>query len=323
MKILVTGAAGFIGSSVVDALLARGDEVVGLDNFDDFYDPEVKRANLRAATGNGAFRLAELDVRDKAGVRVLLAETKPEAIFHAAARAGVRPSIDDPALYASVNVEGTTCLLEAARRLEPRPNFVLASSSSIYGAREKTPFREDEPCDRPESPYAATKRACEVAAVTAARLHALPVTCLRLFTAYGPRQRPEMAIHKFTRLILEGKPIPVFGNGSSSRDYTYVDDIVAGVLAAIDRSFAREIVNLGSGRPVRLDELIAGLEKAAGRKAEIERLPDQLGDVPRTVADVSKARRLLGYEPRMGIDEGLARFVEWYRERVAARRQTS
>jgi len=314
MRVLVTGAAGFIGSSVTDALLARGDEVVGIDCFDDFYDPELKRANLAAAMENERFRLVELDIRRTGKLEVLLAETAPEAVFHAAALAGVRPSVVSPALYVSVNVQGTLSVLESARRLEPRPNFVFASSSSVYGAREQVPFREDAPCDRPASPYAATKRAGEIIAACSARLHDLPVTCLRLFTVYGPRQRPEMAIRKFTRLIMKGEPVPVFGDGSSRRDYTYIDDIVSGVLAALDRPQPFEIINIGSDRPVRLDKLLKIIERAAGRKARIERLPDQSGDVPRTAAEITKARRLLDYEPRTRLEEGVTRFVEWYRE---------
>lgn len=313
--ILVTGAAGFIGSSVVDRLLARGDRVLGLDNFDLFYDPAIKRANLAVARRNESFELVEGDIRDEALWDALLAERRVDVILHLAARAGVRPSIAQAALYADVNVRGTTLVFEAARRHEV-PKVVYASSSSVYGGNEKVPFSEDDPVDHPVSPYAATKKATEVIAHTYHHLYGLGVVGLRYFTVYGPRQRPEMAIHKFTRLIRGGEVIPVFGDGSSRRDYTYIDDIVDGTLAAIDRGAGYRIYNLGESQTTTLLELVDMIGGALGREPRVQHEPDQPGDVPATYADVSRARAELGYDPSVGMKEGISRFVEWYDQHV-------
>lgn len=313
--ILVTGAAGFIGSWVVERLLARGDRVTGLDSFDLFYDPAIKRRNLRSALGSSRFSLVEGDLRDEALWAGLLSSEPVDVVLHLAARAGVRPSIDQAALYADVNVRGTTVVLEAARRHRV-PKVVYASSSSVYGGNEKVPFSEEDPVDHPVSPYAATKKATEVIAHTYHHLYGLETIGLRYFTVYGPRQRPEMAIHKFTRLIERGESIPVFGDGSSQRDYTYVDDIVAGTLAAIDRGQGYRIYNLGESRTTSLLDLVAMIGRAIGSTPKVKHLPDQPGDVPVTYADVTRAREELGYDPRVGMEEGIERFVRWYREDV-------
>jgi UDP-glucuronate 4-epimerase len=316
-RVLVTGAAGFIGSHTVEALLARGDTVVGVDSFDDFYDPAVKRANLADAMRHARFELREADIRDAAAMNALVERFRPDAIVHLAARAGVRPSIEAPALYADVNVVGTTVLLEAARRRGVR-RMVLAGSSSVYGSSERVPFREDEPAVHPVSPYAATKRACELLCETYAALdRQLRMITLRFFTVYGPRQRPDLAIHKFTRLIAAGRPIPVFGDGSHSRDYTYVTDTLQGVLAAVDRTVTmppgHEVYNLGESAATTLSELVSLIERALGHRATIERLPAQPGDVPRTFADISRARAVLGYAPTVPVEVGIPLFVEWFR----------
>ena len=308
--VLVTGAAGFIGSHVCGALLRRGDRVRGIDSFDPFYDPALKRRNIEEARRAGDLPLVEGDVRDEGRVREALAGC--DAVIHLAAKAGVRPSLRDPVGYADVNVRGTAVVLEEAIRAGAR-TFVAASSSSVYGARSKVPFAEGDPCDRPVSPYAATKRAMELLCAARQGRASLDLPCLRFFTAYGPRQRPEMAIHLFARSIEEGRPITVFGDGGSRRDYTYIDDTVDGVLRALDCARGFRVYNLGESRTVPLSELVALLEAALGRKAVVERRPDQPGDVPLTCADVSLARAELGYEPRVPIEEGLRRFVEWMR----------
>jgi UDP-glucuronate 4-epimerase len=311
--ILVTGGAGFIGSHVIERLLEEGSRIVCLDNFDSFYDPAVKRANLASALKQSNFRLIEGDIRDESTLAGLFREERIEAVFHAAARAGVRPSIQDPVLYHDVNVHGTTRLLEAARSAEVK-NFVFASSSSVYGVANRTPFSEEDPADFPISPYAATKRAGELLCYTYHHLYGLPVTCLRFFTVYGPRQRPEMAIHKFTRLIDSGRPVPVFGDGSSRRDFTYISDAVQGVVRALATPQPYEILNIGESQTTQLRDLVAKIETALGKKAQIQVMPLQAGDVPLTFADVSKAKRLLGYEPETSIEEGLKKFVAWYQK---------
>lgn len=317
---LVTGAAGFIGSHVVDALLARGDRVVGVDNFNDFYDPAIKHSNLAAARRSEAFAFVEADIRDEAAMQAALRTARPDAVVHLAARAGVRPSIARPALYADVNVRGTGVVLEAAREAGVR-RVVFASSSSVYGDTSPVPFRESNAAVQPVSPYAATKRAGELLCETFAHLEPrLRIISLRFFTVYGPRQRPDLAIHKFARLINAGQPIPVFGDGTTSRDYTYVSDTVQGVLAAIDRTrgggVRHEVYNLGESQTITLAELIARLEAVLGRTAIIERLPPQPGNVQRTCADISAARATLGYSPGVSIDEGIRRFVAWLHETV-------
>ena len=311
MKILVTGGAGFIGSSVAEKLLARGDEVVVIDCFDNFYDPKIKRRNIGAALKNPSYKLVEGDIRDLKLLKDLFGREKFDRVFHLAARAGVRPSIADPLRYEDVNVRGTMNLLEAAKE-NSLPGFIFASSSSIYGNNKKVPFSETDFVDNPVSPYAATKKACELVCHTYHHLYGLNISCLRFFTVYGPRQRPEMAIHKFTRLIDQGKPVPMFGDGSSRRDYTYIDDIADGVLKAIDANFAFEIFNIGESETTELRTLIELIEKSLGKKANIEQLPDQPGDVEVTYADITKAKKMLGYNPMTKVEEGVPKFVKWY-----------
>jgi len=313
LKILITGGAGFIGSSVADRLLARGDEVVCLDNFDEFYDPKIKRKNIEAALKNPGYKLVEGDIRDIDLLRRVFKDEGIEMVFHPAARAGVRPSIKDPLLYQDVNVRGTMNLLEVSRGVGLK-GFIFASSSSVYGRNEKVPFSESDNVDYPISPYAATKKACELICYTYHKLFDMNITCLRFFTVYGPRQRPEMAIHMFTRLIDEGKPIPMFGDGGSKRDYTYIDDIVDGVVKAIDHNAPYDILNLGESQITELRELIGLIEDNLGKKAIINQLPDQPGDVPITYADISKSKRVLGYDPHTKAAEGVKKFVEWYKE---------
>lgn len=314
MRILVTGAAGFIGSTLVDRLLQDGHEVLGLDNLDDFYPPDRKRANLARADSDPRFDLFETDIRDRDAVFRLFETFSPEAVAHLAARAGVRPSLEQPGLYADVNVVGTANLLEAACLVRPLPRFVYASSSSVYGNREGGAFRETDQVDKPFSPYAATKRACELLAHTFHSVYGLPVTGLRFFTAYGPRNRPDLAIAKFTGLIERGQPVPMFGDGSTRRDYTYIDDIIDGVVRAIAHCHSEHIYNLGNSSPVTLAEMVKMLGQALGKDPHIKPMPDQPGDVRQTYADISLAARELGYEPKTPFAEGLRRFVAWYRD---------
>ncbi|HOJ69312.1 MAG TPA: GDP-mannose 4,6-dehydratase [Candidatus Hydrogenedentes bacterium] len=309
-RVLVTGCAGFIGSHLVEALLNRGDEVAGIDCFNDYYDPAIKRRNLSRALGHARFTLWDRDICDEPAVRSVFDAFRPDVVVHLAARAGVRPSIRDPNLYHRVNVIGSQHILDACRDFGG-PYLVFASSSSVYGGSDRVPFREDDPVARPVSPYAATKRMNELQAHVYSHLYGLQITMLRFFTVYGPRQRPDMAIHKFARAILEGRALPMFGDGSSRRDYTYIDDIISGVLAAIDHPREYDIFNLGESRTVSLTELIALLEEVLGRRALIDRHPPQPGDVPITYADISRARELLGWEPRTPVEEGLRHFAAW------------
>ena len=311
--ILVTGAAGFIGSHAAESLLEQGYKVVGVDNFSDFYDRRWKEMNLRSLPG--ALEVEEIDVVDGDRIDRLLDTARPAAILHLAAMAGVRPSIEQPAYYARVNVEGTTHLLEAARK-HGVGRFVFASSSSVYGNRAAVPFSEADPVSEPISPYAATKRAGELICYTFHHLYRLPVACLRFFTVYGPRQRPDLAIHKFTRLIDRGLPIPFFGDGSTSRDYTYVDDTVAGTLSAMQRiaAYGFRIYNIGGSDPVTLTDLVEALSSVIGKPATLDRKPAQPGDVTKTYADLALATAELDYRPRIALREGLERFVAWYRE---------
>jgi UDP-glucuronate 4-epimerase len=315
-RILLTGGAGFIGSHVAEALIRRGSKLSIVDNLDDFYAPSRKRLNLQEILSTGSYDFFEADVRDMEALRKVAERVQPEIVIHLAARAGVRPSIAQPALYESVNVAGTVNLLEIAREFKVQ-RVILGSSSSVYGITNSVPFCEDDLKTRPISPYAATKLAAELMCYTYTHLYGLTTLCLRFFTVYGPRQRPDLAIHKFTALIESGKPIPVYGDGSMGRDYTYVDDIVAGVVASLDyapqSTLPFEIFNLGNSHPVRLAELIALLETATGKKAQQERLPDQPGDVPITWANIDKAKRMLGYSPKTSMEQGLRNFVAWYR----------
>lgn len=338
MSILVTGGAGFIGSHLLDRLVEQGQErVVCLDNFDDYYSPQVKRANIEGALAGGKAHLAEGDIRDADFCRSVFENYDVRQVVHLAARAGVRPSIEEPATYVDVNCGGTINLLEAARQSGEVETFVFGSSSSVYGISNEIPFSEEDPVAQPISPYAASKRAGELLCRVYSHLYGMPVVCLRFFTVYGARQRPDLAIHKFARLMADGQPIPVYGDGTSRRDYTYYSDVVDGIMAALE--FARagaqassragapspskggpaegrgggfEIINLGNSEPVELRRLVGLIEQCLGRKATIEWLPDQPGDVPLTYADISKARRLLGYEPRVPIGQGIAEFVEWF-----------
>jgi UDP-glucuronate 4-epimerase len=324
-RVLLTGGAGFIGSHVAEALLRQGTELTIVDSLDEFYSPAWKRSNLQEIRRTGNYEFDEVDICDFDALRDVVRRAKPEVIIHLAARAGVRPSIEYPRLYERVNVGGTLNLLELCREFHV-PRFVFGSSSSVYGATSHAPFSEDQVEMRPISPYAATKLAGELHCYTYAHLFALPTVCLRFFTVYGPRQRPDLAIHKFTMMLETKKPLPIFGDGSTGRDYTYVDDIVAGVLAAmkVDLGSAAgkvpfEIFNLGNSHPVKLNELVELLEAATGHKAVRQQKPLQPGDVPLTWADVSKAARMLGYRPSTGIEEGLKHFVAWYRTAAACR----
>lgn len=321
--ILVTGAAGFIGSHVAQALLRRGDAVVALDLFDHFYDPALKHANaqqVRDDDRHGRLAIVSGDCCDTPLLERLLDKHAVTGVVHLAARAGVRPSIADPALYARANVEGTTAVLDAARRSTTCSRVVVASSSSVYGDRAAVPFAETDPVDEPISPYAATKRACELIAHTFHHLYGTPVALLRFFTVFGPRQRPDLAIAKFLRLVAAGEPIPMYGNGATSRDYTYVDDIVAGVLAAYDRvpSFGLRTWNLGGSDPVTLDDMIRTVGRVVGREPIIEHRPAQMGDVERTYADLTRSRAELGFEPRTPFDEGVRRQWAWASAQLAA-----
>lgn len=313
MRVLVTGGAGFIGSHVSERLLRDGYEVAIVDDLNDFYAPQLKRMNLSAIRKAGLLRFYEGDVRDEALVGRIFEEHRPHAVIHLAARAGVRPSLEQALLYESVNVRGTMVLLEQCRT-HGAAKFVFASSSSVYGIADRVPFSEDGSANLPISPYAATKLAGEKLCFTYSHLYDLPVTCLRFFTVYGPRQRPDLAIRKFTERIAAGLPIPVFGDGSSSRDYTYVDDIVEGVQAALFHPGRYDIFNLGNSSPIDLLGLIRLIEKNVGRSAKLNWMPAQPGDMSITCADISKSRRVLGYHPRTPIAEGIRSFVEWYLE---------
>jgi UDP-glucuronate 4-epimerase len=314
-SILITGGAGFIGSHLVDCLMAEGGwRITVVDDFNDFYDPAIKRENVRVRLANANFKLVEADIRNHEALAQAFGDKAFDCIVHLAARAGVRPSLKEPRLYVETNIDGTLNLLELARTHGVR-QFVFGSSSSVYGLNSKVPFSEDDPIFNPISPYAATKAAGELICHAYAHLYDMRIVCLRFFTVYGARQRPDLAIHKFAKLISDGKPIPVFGDGTTRRDYTYIDDIIAGVRAAIDYDQSNyEVINLGESRTVELRELITLLEKELDRHAEIDRQPPQPGDVPQTFADITKARRLLGYNPRTQIEEGMEKFVEWFRE---------
>jgi UDP-glucuronate 4-epimerase len=313
-KILVTGGAGFIGSHLVDNLLAEGNvRVAVVDNFNEFYPPAIKRANVAAHLADPRFALYETDIRDAEGLRRVFAENEFDAIVHLAAMAGVRPSLLNPKLYAEVNVSGTLNLLELAKEFGVR-QFVFGSSSSVYGINCKIPFSEEDKISQTISPYAATKASGELLCHTYAHLYDLRAICLRFFTVYGARQRPDLAIHKFSRLIWDEKPIPVFGDGTTRRDYTFVDDIVQGVRAAIDYTKSNyEIFNLGESQTIELRELIGLIEENLGKKAIIERQEMQPGDVPVTFADIGKARELLNYRPQTKIADGIPKFTEWFK----------
>lgn len=313
---LVTGAAGFIGSTLVDRLLLAGREVVGFDSFDPFYPEANKHANLRGASACERFELVRGDIRDAQALEAVFDRHRPDGVVHLAALAGVLPSLERPAEYADVNVTGTSCVLDAASR-HGAPRVVFASSSSVYGEREAGPFRESDPVERPISPYAATKRAGELVAHTFHHAHGLPVVCARIFTAYGPRQRPDLAVRKFAERMLGGQPVPVYGDGSSLRDFTFVDDLVDGLVRALDSDLGFEILNFGAGRTVSVLEIVKTLERELSLPAQIDWQPLQTGDVPRTFAAIDAAREAIGYEPTVGFEEGVRRFAAWLREESA------
>ncbi len=319
MRILVTGGAGFIGSHVVDHLTARGDTVAVIDDFNDYYAPSFKRANVEKALGTPGYQLFEGDIADRETLRKAVSASRPDMIIHLAARAGVRPSVEQPFLYQRVNVEGTLNVLECAREFGVR-KITFGSTSSVYGVNSKVPFSEGDAILNIVSPYAATKLGAEALCRAYSHLHKLDIAVLRFFSVYGPRGRPDMAIYQFTERILGGRPIPMFGDGSSERDYTYVEDIAQGVLATTTREFGFDVFNLGESQVTSLKGLICLLEKSVGKPALIQRLPEQPGDVPRTFADIGKSRRVLDYNPRTKIEEGIPKFVAWFlRERWSGR----
>jgi UDP-glucuronate 4-epimerase len=314
MNILVTGGAGFIGSHLCERLIAKGERVVCLDNFHPFYSPGIKRQNLAAILSHPSFRLVEGDIRNSGDLDKCFADGGIDLVIHLAAMAGVRPSIENPLLYAGVNISGTQQVLLACQKYGVK-RMLFASSSSVYGNKEGGSFRETDPVDQPVSPYAATKRAGELVCYNQSRLMDMSIVCLRFFTVFGPRQRPDLAIHKFTRLLYEGSPIPVYGDGSTSRDYTYIDDTIDGVLKAIDYIGSHhgfEIFNLGESRTVSLAEMLAELEKATGKQALIDRQPLQPGDVAYTCADITISREVLAYNPVWTFESGLKSFLDWY-----------
>lgn len=308
-KVLITGAAGFIGSNLALTMLKQGIIVSGIDNFDNFYDPLIKRNAIRKLELFPGFKIYEGDIRDKELLDRIFATDKPELVIHLAARAGVRPSIEQPELYYDVNVTGTLVLLEAMRRAEIK-NMLFASSSSVYGNNKKVPFSESDPVDNPISPYAATKKSGELLCYTYHHLYQFNIFCLRFFTVYGPGQRPEMAIQQFGRKIAEGTPITLFGDGTTRRDYTFVDDIVAGILASAEHLNGYEILNLGNSDTISLIDLVHGMEETLGKKAIIEWKPMQPGDVEITYADISKAQKLIGYKPDYPVKKGLRKMFE-------------
>ncbi len=318
MNFLVTGGAGFIGSHLCERLLLAGHGVWAFDDLNPFYEVALKEQNLRdLKAAGGRFEFVRGDITEPAAVEALFSQTHFDQVIHLAARAGVRPSVEQPALYQRVNVEGTVNLLEAARRAGVR-KLTMASSSSVYGVNARVPFAETDPIFSAISPYAASKLACEALGHVYHHLYGLDVVMLRFFTVYGPRQRPDLAIHKFARLMTAGRPIPVYGDGTTARDYTYITDILDGVMACTEREFGYEVFNLGESQTVTLTRLIELLEQSLGVKAVVHREPLQAGDVPRTFADISKARARLGYAPKIGIEQGIPLFVEWFRKTLTA-----
>jgi len=311
MNILVTGGAGFIGSNLCEKLICAGEKIICIDNFNDYYDPKIKEENLRNLEGITNFILYRMDILDREKMGEVFAKHSFDMVIHLAARAGVRPSISNASLYEAVNVQGTINILECCRKYGV-VKLVFASSSSVYGGNKKIPFSEDDTVDRPISPYAATKKAGELICYTYSHLFNISVYCYRFFTVYGPRQRPEMAIYKFTKLITEEKPLEIFGDGTSSRDYTYVEDIVDVIASNLEKVKGYEIINLGNSNPVRVTELIKFIEKAANKKAQVEYGRMQAGDVPVTYADILKAKKMLKYNPKTPIEEGIKKFMAWY-----------
>ena len=311
-RILVTGGAGFIGSHLSETLLKQGREVICLDSFNDYYNPEIKRDNIFLLQGQSNYTLIEGDILNLDLLRQIFADYKFDIVVHLAARAGVRPSIQEPLLYQQVNVEGTTNLLEMAKEFRTQ-KFIFGSSSSVYGENEKVPFCESDPVDHPISPYASTKKSCELICYTYYHLYSIPTTCLRFFTVYGPRQRPDMAIHKFTRAIDAGGQITMYGDGSSRRDYTYITDIIEGICKSIEYCSDYHIYNLGESKTIELRELIQLISKCLGQEAKIQKLAMQPGDVPITFADITKAKNEISYHPKVNIEQGIAEFVDWFK----------
>jgi len=311
-RILVTGVAGFIGSHLAEVLLNRGDFVFGMDNFDPFYPEKIKRKNLETSLKHSGFKFYQESILDPKALRLIFEENGITHVVHLAAKAGVRPSIAEPLAYQKCNIEGTNNILEAMRHFDVN-KLVFASSSSVYGNNKKIPFSETDNVDNPISPYAATKKAGELICHTYHHLFGMNIFALRFFTVYGPRQRPEMAIHKFTRAIDRNEPVDVYGFGEPKRDYTYIDDIIQGVLSAIDRVKGYEIINLGESQTILTSDLISEIEEALGKKAIRRDLPMQPGDVIQTFAEVDKAKKLLDYQPSTSISEGLRKFINWYR----------
>jgi UDP-glucuronate 4-epimerase len=310
MNFLVTGGAGFIGSSFIDRLLSGNDTVICFDNFDVYYDPAIKKANIRAAQRSDRFQFIEGDICNPTDLQNCFIDRNIDVVIHLAARAGVRASIQNPELCYRVNVMGTLQVLEMMKSFHVK-KMIFASSSSIYGNNEKTPFSEIDPVDKPISPYAASKKAGELLCHTYHHLYGFEIFCLRFFTVYGPRQRPDLAIHKFARHILNGQPIPFYGDGNTSRDYTYIDDIIDGILGAINNLEGYQIINLGESRIISLSKMVSTLEQCLGKKALLQKLPLQPGDVEKTYADISKAKKLLGYNPRYSFEEGIKNFYNW------------
>jgi len=311
MKVLVTGAAGFIGSHLCERLVDHNIDVICVDNFNNYYNPAIKRKNIESLMASNKIKLYEVDICIYEQLKSVFSSHQFCGIYHLAARAGVRPSIKNPLLYQQVNVEGTLNLLELARQFEI-PKFIFASSSSVYGNNKKTPFSEIDNVDNPISPYAATKKAGELIAYSYHHLYDISISCIRFFTVYGPRQRPDMAIHRFTKLIDHGEEIPVFGDGSSQRDYTYISDIIDGLVNAYDYCSGYEIYNLGDSQTIILMKMIQTIEKYLGKKANLKFLPFQLGDVEMTFADIGKAKLELNYSPKVYFEEGVRNFIDWY-----------
>lgn len=313
MNYFITGGAGFIGSHLIERLLSENHKILCLDNFNDFYNPAIKWRNIASFSNHTHFQLIQGDILDESLLKKIFHSNPFDGIVHLAARAGVRPSVLQPKLYEEVNIRGTLNLLEMAKHHQIK-NFVMASSSSVYGNNKKVPFSESDPVDNPISPYAATKKACELIGYTYSALYEISVSCLRFFTVYGPRQRPDMAIHKFTKLIHSGSEIPIYGDGTAKRDFTFITDIIDGVVKSIERCNGYNIYNLGESRVVELMELIGIIEKHLGNKAKIKFLPSQPGDVAITYADITKAQTELDYQPRVEIEQGIVNFVKWFKK---------
>jgi UDP-glucuronate 4-epimerase len=313
MKYLVTGGAGFIGSHLIERLLHDNNTIICLDNFNDYYDPKIKRLNIENIIKNNKFELCEGDILDEQLLNRLFSKYNFDVVVHLAARAGVRPSVEQPKLYQEVNIRGTMTLLECAQKFRI-PKFVMASSSSVYGNNIKVPFSESDPVDNPISPYAATKKACELIGYTYHHLYGIAVSCLRFFTVYGPRQRPDMAISKFTNSIAKGQPIYIYGDGTAKRDFTYITDIIDGIIKTIEHCTSYHIYNLGESKVIEINDLVRIIESCLQKTAQIIYSSPQPGDVAITYADISKAKTEIGYNPCMSLNDGIANYVEWYRK---------